>query len=71
MYSFAYYRAKNVKDAAALLKKADDAKLLAGGQTLIASMKLRLANPGQVLDLSEVPELKGIKASASSVTSAA
>jgi carbon-monoxide dehydrogenase medium subunit len=68
MYAFNYQKVKSVADAAAALGKNPDAKLLAGGQTLVASMKLRLANPGQVLDLSEVPELKGIKASASSVT---
>ena len=68
MYSFNYQKVKSVADAAAALGKNPEAKLLAGGQTLIASMKLRLANPGQVLDLSEVAELKGIKASASSVT---
>ena len=68
MYAFNYQKVKSVADAAAALGKNPDAKLLAGGQTLIASMKLRLANPGQVLDLSEVAELKGIKASASSVT---
>ena len=68
MYAFNYQKVKSVADAAAALGKNPDAKLLAGGQTLIASMKLRLANPGQVVDLSEIAELKGIKASASSVT---
>ena len=60
MYSFAYHRAKNVKDAAALLKKADDAKLLAGGQTLIPTLKQRLAGPGALIDLGGVKELSGI-----------
>jgi carbon-monoxide dehydrogenase medium subunit len=68
MYAFNYQKVKSVADAAAALGKNPDAKLLAGGQTLVASMKLRLANPGQVVDLSDVPELKGIKASGSSVT---
>ena len=60
MYSFAYHRAKNVKDAAALLKKADDGKLLAGGQTLIPTLKQRLAGPGALVDLGGVKELSGI-----------
>jgi len=60
MYSFAYYRAKNVKDAVALLKKADDAKLLAGGHTLIPTLKQRLAGPGALVDLGGVKELTGI-----------
>src|SRR5574341_767628 len=68
MYAFNYQKVKSVADAAAALGKNPDAKLLAGGQTLIASMKLRLANPGQVVDLGDIPELKGIKASGSSVT---
>ncbi|MGH8681707.1 MAG: FAD binding domain-containing protein [Burkholderiales bacterium] len=68
MYAFDYQKVKSVADAAAALGKNPEAKLLAGGQTLIASMKLRLANPGQVVDLGDVPELKGIKASGSAVT---
>jgi carbon-monoxide dehydrogenase medium subunit len=68
MYSFNYQKVKSVADAAAALGKNPDAKLLAGGQTLVASMKLRLANPGQVVDLGEIPELKGIKASGNAVT---
>ena len=43
MYAFTYHKAKDVKDAAAMLAKNADAKLLAGGQSLVAAMKLRLA----------------------------
>lgn len=68
MYSFNYQKVSSVADAAAALGKNSDAKLLAGGQTLIASMKLRLANPGQLVDLGNVAELRGIKASGSTVT---
>src|SRR5499425_1083035 len=68
MYAFSYQKVKSVADAVAALAKNSEAKLLAGGQTLVASMKLRLANPGQVVDLGEVPELKGIKVSGSAVT---
>src|SRR5499433_3721770 len=68
MYAFSYQKVKSVADAAAALAKNSEAKLLAGGQTLVASMKLRLANPGQVVDLGEVPELKGIKVSGNAVT---
>jgi len=60
MYSFAYHRAKNVKDAVAVLKKADDAKVLAGGQTLIPTLKQRLAGPANLVDLGGVKELTGI-----------
>src|SRR3954470_8943618 len=61
MYQFNYHKAANLADASAALAKSSDARLLAGGQTLIASMKLRLASPADVIDLSGVPELKGIK----------
>jgi carbon-monoxide dehydrogenase medium subunit len=68
MYSFNYQKTKSVADAAAVLGKNADAKLLAGGQSLVAAMKLRLAQPAQLIDLGEVAELKGIKADGGSVT---
>jgi carbon-monoxide dehydrogenase medium subunit len=61
MYQFNYYRAKNLADAAQKLTASGDAKLLAGGQTLIAAMKLRLAAPSDVVDLRDVAELRGIR----------
>src|SRR5439155_13688828 len=60
MYAFEYQRAKSVADAAAALSKSSG-KALAGGQSLVGAMKLRLANPGTVVDLSGIAELKGIK----------
>src|SRR5712691_2887096 len=51
MYSFNYQKVKTVADAAKVLAKDSDAKLLAGGQSLIAAMKLRLAHPSEVIDL--------------------
>ncbi len=68
MYSFDYHKAGSVADAAAVLAKNPEAKLLAGGQTLIASMKLRLASPSALVDLRDVAELRGIKADAGTVT---
>jgi carbon-monoxide dehydrogenase medium subunit len=61
MYAFDYQKPGSVADAAAALKKSDGAKLLAGGQTLLPAMKLRLANPGTIVDLSKVSGLSGIK----------
>src|SRR5216683_3093817 len=55
MYSFNYQKVKTVADAAKVLAKDSDAKLLAGGQSLIAAMKLRLAHPSEVIDLGELP----------------
>src|SRR5689334_10377254 len=60
MYAIEYQRAKSVADAAAALGRSGG-KALAGGQSLVGAMKLRLANPGTVVDLSGIAELKGIK----------
>ncbi len=61
MYQFNYHKASSVADALALLARNADAKLLAGGQTLIAAMKLRLAAPPDLVDLGAIAELRGIK----------
>ena len=60
MYPFELTRAKTVADAAAALGKSGG-KLLAGGQSLVGAMKLRLAQPGTLVDLSGIAELKGIR----------
>jgi aerobic carbon-monoxide dehydrogenase medium subunit len=67
MYSVNYHRASSVADAAKMLKS-DDAKALSGGMTLIAAMKTRLAAPSDVVDLTHIKELKGIKVSGKTVT---
>ncbi len=66
MYSFNYVRAASVADAAKALS--GEAKLLAGGQTLLPTIKMRLANPGVLIDLSGVAELKGIRREGQSLT---
>ena len=59
---FEYHSPATVKDALALLgQHKDDAKLLAGGHSLLPAMKLRLARPTHVVDLKKVPGLVGIK----------
>ena len=60
MYSFELKKADSVANAAALLSQTRG-KALAGGQSLVAAMKLRLAQPGTLVDLSHVQELKGIR----------
>ena len=60
MYAVEYQQPKTVADAAALLAKTGG-KALAGGQSLVAAMKLRLAQPGTVVDLAGIPELTGVK----------
>ncbi len=58
--SFEYHRATSVADAVAMLAERPDAKILAGGHSLIPAMKLRLAAPGMLVDLGPVAELKGV-----------
>jgi aerobic carbon-monoxide dehydrogenase medium subunit len=67
MYSVNYHRATSVADAVKLAKKGD-AKYLSGGMTLIPAMKQRLAAPSDLVDLSHIGELKGIKVSGKTVT---
>ncbi len=62
MYAFDYHRPTTVRDAQSLLK--DGARPLAGGQTLIPTLKQRLANPPVVVDLGAIAELRGIEQSA-------
>ncbi len=59
---FEYYAPKSVPDALGLLAKlGDDAKLLAGGHSLLPMMKMRFAQPGHLIDIGKIPELKGIR----------
>lgn len=60
MHAFDYRRPGTVNEADLALKAAPGAKLLAGGQTLIPTLKLRLATPETIIDLSGVASLKGI-----------
>ncbi len=59
---FEYHAPKSVPDAIGLLQQfGDDAKLLAGGHSLLPMMKLRFAQPGHLIDLGKITELKGIR----------
>jgi len=60
MYEFEYSRATSLNDAASRLGGDEDARLVAGGMTLLPTLKLRLAKPTQLIDLAGLPELKGI-----------
>jgi carbon-monoxide dehydrogenase medium subunit len=60
MQAFDYRRPGTVNEADLALKAAPGAKLLAGGQTLLPTMRLRLATPDTVIDLSGIASLKGI-----------
>ena len=67
MYAFDYTRASSLKEAAKLGTN-EDAKYLAGGHTLLPTMKQRLASPGQIIDLGGLAELRGIERSPRGVT---
>src|SRR5579863_9558843 len=61
MYDFQYHRPQNIADAAKAVGGATDGKLMAGGMTLIPTLKQRLAKPTDLVDLGRIAELKGIK----------
>jgi carbon-monoxide dehydrogenase medium subunit len=67
MYPFTYHRPRTLPDALARLAADPDAKLLAGGMTLLPSMKHRLAAPSQLIDIARLPELHGIARSGQSL----
>lgn len=61
MYDFKYHRPETVRQAANLLVKNEDAKLVAGGHTLVPVMKQRLASPPHLVDLSHIEGLNTIE----------
>jgi aerobic carbon-monoxide dehydrogenase medium subunit len=65
MYNFNYHRPTSVADAAAALTSGSEARPLAGGMTLLPTMKQRLSQPSDLVDLAKIAELQGIKASGS------
>ncbi|HEU4792351.1 MAG TPA: FAD binding domain-containing protein, partial [Nitrolancea sp.] len=65
--AFDYYRAASVPDAIALLQEHPDAKLIAGGHSLLPMMKLRLVSPPALIDLGGIPGLSGIREAADAI----
>ncbi len=66
--SFEYTRATSLEDAIAKLKDANGAgKLIAGGHSLVPLMKLRLSEPGMLIDIGRIPGLAGIRKSAGGI----
>jgi carbon-monoxide dehydrogenase medium subunit len=61
MYNFNYHRPSSLADAAKALQGASEGKLVAGGMTLIPTLKQRLAKPSDLIDLAKIGDLKGIK----------
>ena len=67
MYQFQYFRPKSLDEARKLFENNGDAKFLAGGQTLIPTLKQRLAQPTALIDLGGIA-MSGIKVSGDTVT---
>jgi aerobic carbon-monoxide dehydrogenase medium subunit len=68
MDDFSYHRPTSLADASKALAAGREGKIVAGGMTLLPTMKQRLASPSDLVDLAAVAELKGIKADAGSIT---
>src|SRR5260221_706146 len=61
MYNFNYHRASGLRQATNMLGKFEEAKLLAGGQTLLPTMKQRLASPTDIIDLNKIEGMSAIE----------
>ena len=68
MYRFDYHKAASVAEAADRLKAAEDGTLMAGGQTLIPTLKQRLAAPTDVIDLTGIADIVGVAVEGGQVT---
>jgi carbon-monoxide dehydrogenase medium subunit len=67
-HRFEYVRARTIPEAVRLLRKhGDGAKILAGGQSLIPLMKLRLADPKLLIDIGRIPQLDSLKETSGSL----
>jgi CO/xanthine dehydrogenase FAD-binding subunit len=65
---FEYIRPASLAEACALLAADEDARVIAGGQTLVPMLAMRLARPAKLIDILRLPELAGIRAEAGAVT---
>jgi carbon-monoxide dehydrogenase medium subunit len=68
MHAFRYHRPPNMKDALALASQQEEGRYLAGGQSLVQAMKLRLTAPSDLIDLNALGDLKTVKGEGGTVT---
>jgi len=68
MHAFHYHRPGSMKGATALASQKPEGRYLAGGQSLVQAMKLRLSSPSDLIDLNALGDLKTLKAEGGSVT---
>ena len=67
MHAFEYHRPSSTKEAVGLASQKSEGRFLAGGQSLVQAMKLRLSSPTDLIDLGTIKELAFVKASGSAV----
>ena len=60
MYEFNYHLPTSLEDVASLIGANEEAKIVAGGMTLVPTLKFRLAKPSDLVDLAAIPSLRGI-----------
>ena len=68
MYQFNYHRPESLDGALSLINEAEDPKILAGGQTLLPTLKQRLAMPSDLVDLAGIGNLTGVSVNGDSLT---
>lgn len=68
MYSLKYHRASSLDEAKSLLSQSEDPKIVAGGQTLIPTLKQRLASPSDLIDIANLPDFAGITVNGDTVS---
>ena len=68
MYPFAYVKARSLKEVSAFLEANPEARPLAGGMTLIPTLKARLAQPSHLVDISGLEELRGVELQGSTLS---
>ncbi|MDG2186810.1 MAG: xanthine dehydrogenase family protein subunit M [Hyphomicrobiales bacterium] len=60
MYNFKYHKVNTIQEAVSLLSSCEDPKILAGGHTLIPTLKQRLSQPSDIIDISTIKDLSSI-----------
>ena len=67
MHAFQYHRPASTKEALSLAQQKGEGRYLAGGQSLVQAMKLRLTSPSDLIDLGTIRDLSGIKVAGNAV----
>src|SRR2546425_13215366 len=67
MHAFQYHRPASTKEALSLAQQKGEGRYLAGGQSLVQAMKLRLTSPSDLIDLGTIKDLSGVRGSGNAV----